>query len=479
MTSWCTPCAVPATPLTLQGSSFRSASFRLLAWYAAVFGASVVVLLFILYWTTIAALDDQLRDSVERETQVLAELYRGGSLERVTRAVQLRVADLRPPRRYYLLQGAAGERIAGNLPPMEPTEGETELPVSRFFPTRSPKSEVSGDAYPIVARGLRLDNGEFLLVGESRYRSIKAREAILRAFGWSVGITVLLAWVGGGALRTGFLRRIEAINRTTRSIMDGDLSQRVPTLGGGDEIDRLALNLNAMLGRIQSLMENVKQVSDDIAHDLRTPLSRLRYQLEEARDKVGPEGRPVVEQAIAEMDAILETFSALLRIAQIESGARRNAFSPFDLGQMVSKVAEAYVPVAEDRGQALELVVREELWITGDRELLTQLIVNLIENPIRHCPAATRITVELRRDATDALLRIADTGPGIAETEREKVFRRFYRLEASRTTPGSGLGLALVRAVAELHGATIQLSHNRPGLCVSVRFPGATIRPQA
>lgn len=478
MTSCFTQCAVPAIPLASPSSSFRSATFRLLAWYAAVFGSSVVVLLFIVYWTTLATLDDQLRDSVERETQVLAELYRGGGLERVSRAVQLRVADLRPPRRYYLLQSAAGERVAGNLPPMEPTEGETVLPVSRLFSTRGAKSEASGDSYPIVARGLRLDNGEFLLVGESRYRSIKAREAILQAFGWSAGITLLLAWVGGGALRTGFLRRIEAINRTTRSIMDGDLSQRVPTLGGGDEIDRLAINLNAMLGRIQSLMENVKQVSDDIAHDLRTPLSRLRYQLEEARDKVGPEGKPVVDRAIVEMDAILETFSALLRIAQIESGARRNAFTPFDFGQTVSKVTEAYIPVAEDRGQTLELIVKEDVWITGDRELLTQLMVNLIENPIRHCPAATRITVELRRDATGASLRIADTGPGIAETEHEKVFRRFYRLEASRTTPGSGLGLALVRAVAELHGATIQLSDNRPGLCVTVRFPAAVVGPR-
>jgi len=407
---------------------------------------------------------------VERETQVLAELYRGGGLERVARAVQLRVADLRPPRRYYLLQSATGERVAGNLPPMDPTEGETVLPVSRLSSARGPKSEASGDYYPIVARGLRLDKGEYLLVGESRYRSIKAQEAILRAFGWSVGITLLLAWVGGGALRTGFLRRIEAINRTTRSIMDGNLSQRVPTLGGDDEIDRLALNLNAMLGRIQSLMENVKQVSDDIAHDLRTPLSRLRYQLEEALDTVGPGGRPVVERAIVEMDAILETFSALLRIAQIESGARRNAFAPFDFGRVVSKVTEAYIPVAEDRGQSLELVVKEDVWIAGDRELLTQMMVNLVENPIRHCPASTRITVELRRDAAGASLRIADTGPGIAEVEHEKVFRRFYRLEASRTTPGSGLGLALVRAVAELHGATVQLSDNRPGLCVTVRF---------
>lgn len=462
-----------------QSSFFRSASFRLLAWYACVFGASVVVLLFIVYWVTLAALDDQVKDSVERETQVLAELYRGGGLDRVTRAVQLRLVDLRPPRRYYLLQNAAGERIAGNLPPMTPTDGEIELPVSRLFLARSSKTDSPDDTHPIVARGLRLEQGEFLLVGESRYRSVKAREAILRAFGWSIGFTVLLAAVGGSALRAGFLRRIEAINRTTRSIMDGDLSQRVPTLGGGDEVDQLAINLNAMLDRIHSLMENVKQVTNDIAHDLRTPLSRLRYQLEVARDQASPGEGLVFEQSLVETDAILETFSALLRIAQIESGARRKAFAPFDFGQLVSKISEAYVPVAEDRGQKLDVVVEQALEIDGDRELLTQLLVNLVENPIRHCPAGTRILVELRRSATMAVLSVSDTGPGIPIQEREKVFRRFYRLEASRTTPGSGLGLALVKAIADLHCASVELSESHPGLCVTIRLPIANTKARA
>ena len=455
------------------GSFLRSTNFRLLAWYAAVFGASVAILLFMVYWITLVALDEQLSDSVERETQVLVDLYRGRGLDSVVRAIQLRVLELRPPRRYYLLQDADGKRIAGNLPPMKPTEGKMVLPVSFLFQDQRSKADDPAGAYPVVAQGRRLENGEFLLVGENRYRAVKAREAILRALGWGIAITVLLAAGGGAALGAGFLRRIEEINRTTRSIMEGDLSKRVPTRGGGDEMDRLAINLNAMLDRIHGLMESLKRVSDDIAHDLRTPLSRLRQRLEAEREKADSDAEPVIEQSVVELDAILETFSALLRIAQIESGARRAAFSDVSLAQIVSTVSETYAPVAEDYGQRLKAVVDQASSIRGDRELLTQMVANLIENSIRHCPAGVGITVALGKEAGTPVLCVADTGPGIPASEHEKVFRRFYRLEASRTTPGSGLGMALVKAVVDLHGASVELSDNHPGLRVIVRFHAA------
>ena len=454
-------------------SFFRSTSFRLLAWYAAVFGASVAILLAMVYWITLAALDEQLNHSVERETQVLVDLYHDRGLDSVVRAIQLRVVELRPPRRYYLLQDADGQRIAGNFPQMKPTEGEMVLPVSFLYPDRRSKAEDPAGAYPIVAQGRRLEKGEFLLVGESRYWAVRAQEAILRALAWGIAITVLLAAGGGTALGSRFLRRIEEINRTTRSIMDGDLSKRVPTRGGDDEMDNLALNLNAMLDRIQGLMESLKQVSDDIAHDLRTPLSRLRHRLEAAREKAGSDGEPVIEQSIAELDAILETFSALLRIAQIESGARRVAFSDVSLAQIVSTVSETYAPVAEDNGQRLNAVVDYASTIHGDRELLTQMVANLIENSIRHCPAGVDIAVAVGQEAGAPVVRVADNGPGIPAPERDKVFHRFYRLEASRTTPGSGLGLALVKAVADLHGASAELSDNHPGLRFTVRFHAA------
>ena len=460
------------TSLVSRNNFLKSTSFRLLAWYAAVFVASVAILLLIVYWITLAALDQQLSESVEREADVLANLYHERGAESTVRAIQLRIADLRPPRRYYLLQDASGERIAGNLPPMPAREGEMVLPVSFLFKDRRPRSEEAVDAHPVVATGRRLEKGEFLLVGENRYRATKAREAILHAFGWGIVITVLLAAGGGAALGVGFLRRIEAINRTTRSIMDGDLSQRVPTRGGEDEMDQLAINLNAMLDRIQALMETLKRVSDDIAHDLRTPLSRLRHQLESARTGMGPSGERVIEQSISELDAILDTFAALLRIAQIESGARQTAFSDVSLSRILATVSEAYGAVAEDQRQKLEVCVGSDLSIRGDRGLLTQMVANLVENAIRHCPAGARISVSLEQNGRGPVLSIADTGPGIPASERENVFRRFYRLETSRTTPGSGLGLALVKAVADLHGAAVGLYDNRPGLRVNIRFRG-------
>lgn len=457
------------------GSFLRSTSFRLLAWYAGIFVASVAVLFLIVYWITIAALEQQLSDSIERESQVLAELYRGGNTERMVRAIQLRMMDLRPPRRYYLLQNRDGEHIAGNLPQMKPVEGQSTIPVSALAVNPSVRREELSEVHPVVAVGTLLDGGEFLLVGESQYRAVKAREAIIRAFGWGFAITVLLAGGGGVALGSGFLRRIDEVNRTARSIIDGNLSMRVPGRGGGNEMDELVLNFNAMLDRIEVLMHSIKQVSDDIAHDLRTPLSRLRHRLEAAREKAGGEGASIIEQSIGELDAILDTFSALLRIGQIEAGARRSAFADVGLDSIVTTVVEAYEPVAEDRGQQLRTDLRKVAMVRGDRELLTQMVANLVENAINHCPEGVTITAGLESESGYCVLSIADTGPGIPVAEHGSVLRRFYRLEQSRTTPGSGLGLALVKAIADLHGAAIELSDNQPGLRVSIRFREATV----
>jgi signal transduction histidine kinase len=274
----------------------------------------------------------------------------------------------------------------------------------------------------------------------------------LQAFGWGIVNTVLLAAGGGAALGVGFLRRIEAINRTTRSIMEGDLSKRVPTRGGEDEMDQLAINLNAMLDRIQGLMESVKRVSDDIAHDLRTPLSRLRHRLEATRAKLGPDGERDIEQSIAELDAILETFSALLRIAQIESGARQAAFSNVSLGRILSTVFEAYAAVAEDQGQKLEVGVQRDFSISGDRELLTQMVANLVENAIRHCPAGVRISVSLdwTRPRRYCLSR---TGPGMPGRSA-KIFRRSASSNEPHH-PAAALA-SLVNPVADLHGAAVE-----------------------
>jgi signal transduction histidine kinase len=442
---------------------FRSTGFRLVAWYAAVFGVSVAILLGVVYWIAIAAVEQQLDDSVLRESRLLADVYATRGREALERGFNRRTNELSSPRRYYLFQDASGGFVAGNLAPMAPREGRFVMPV----PELNGDAQKDGGPDTMVAQGWRLSAGEFLLVGENRYRLVKTREAIISAIGWGTAITVLLALGGGIVLAVGYLRRIEEVNRAIRSIMDGDLSKRVPTRGGRDEMDHLAENLNAMLERIQALMESLKRVSDDIAHDLRTPLSRLRQRLESARSSGQAS---VIEQSIAEVDAILDTFTALLRIAQIESGTRRSAFAQVNLSQVLSTVVETYSAVAEDRGHRMHASIASGAHVQGDRELILQMIANLVENAIQHMGPGGDITLELSEDAGAPVLRVRDTGCGIPQLERAKVFRRFYRLERSRTTSGSGLGLALVKAVVELHAATIELGDNDPGLCVTVRF---------
>lgn len=254
--------------------------------------------------------------------------------------------------------------------------------------------------------------------------------------------------------------------------MAGDFGRRAPVHGSGDEIDQVAMRMNSMLDRIQVLMEGMEQVSNDIAHDLRTPISRLRQRLESAHMHASSEAdyRRAIELAIADTNAIIQTFSALLRIAQIEAGASRRELASVDLSELCMSISATYLAVVEGNGQSFATEIEPNIMVDGDRNLLTQMIANLIENATRHSPGGTRIAVQLKSRGVKAVLSIADTGPGIPVDERSKVVRRFYRLERSRTTPGSGLGLALVKAVCEFHHAEVAFSDNAPGLCVSIGF---------
>jgi signal transduction histidine kinase len=275
------------------------------------------------------------------------------------------------------------------------------------------------------------------------------------------------------------MRRVEVINRASERIMDGDLSGRLPAGGGatqGDEFDRLSHNLNKMLDRIEKLVDGLRQVSTDIAHDLRSPLARLCRSLENVRadaaERSSPTHLAAIETAMAQADDLLATFGALLRIAQIESRAARLVFRSVDLSSVVTTVLEVYRPAAEEKRQALYGYIAESVHVSGDRVLLTQMVANLAENAIRHSPEGASIEIELQSASLQGpLLTISDNGPGIPLSEREKVFRRFYRLDASRGSPGNGLGLSLVAAVAELHGTTVQLAERTPrGLEVRLVF---------
>jgi signal transduction histidine kinase len=295
-------------------------------------------------------------------------------------------------------------------------------------------------------------------------------------------LVLTLAIAGGIVLSMAFLQRVDTITRTAEAIIGGDMQRRIPVRGAADDIDRLAVTLNRMLDRIASLMEALRQVSNDIAHDLRTPLGRLRQRLDEVRRNAGSvvEYETAVDHAVAETDEILDTFAALLRIAQIESGTRKAGFRSVDVSALTAHLCQTYLPVAEDARKTLDIDIAPDIAVDGDRELLVQMIANLIENAIRHTNDDTGIVVRLERHGAGAQIVIEDNGPGIPDGERERVLERFYRLERSRTTAGSGLGLSLVAAIAELHNAKVELADANPGLRVSIVFAEVSLeRPAA
>jgi signal transduction histidine kinase len=445
----------------------RTATFRLALLYAVLFGISAVVLFATLYWSMTGYATQQIRVAVKAEVASLVDSARNEGIEHLAQTIEQRRGGPDQHSSYYLLLDATGQQIAGNIPTVAPIAGWRE-----FGAPESDGGDEGEEDDTILGFGLLLPRGGFLLVGHDTEQLRELRELIIRAFSWAGGVTVGLALLGGATLSLGFLRRIEAFNRTSGRIIEGNLTERVPVRGSDDEFDRLARNINRMLDRIQELIEGLRQVSNDIAHDLRTPLAHLRQGIETARRKARSvaEYKEAFDQAIAETDEILATFGALLRIAQIEAGTRRAGFATVDLSAVFDTIVETYTAVAEDHGQTLSGRIAPGVSIRGDRELLTQLLANLVDNAIRHTPAGTMIEVLLDVDQHRPVGVVADTGLGVPADAREKVFRRFYRLDRSRTTTGSGLGLSLVAAVAELHGIAITLADNAPGLRVALDF---------
>jgi signal transduction histidine kinase len=446
-------------------SLLRTTGFRFALLYSGLFGASVLVLFGVVYWNTAGHMERQLKDVIDAEVQALQGDYREGGLTDLRRSVEDRIASDKHPWTLYLLQDRHGGLIAGNIAPRTPATGWQES----VHPLHTGEE---ADDHLILGQGVMFPGGVYLFVAQDAYQLDRIRDLMIGAFGWAFLAVVVLAVGGGLVMSASLLGRVEGVNRTAQDIVRGAMSRRIPTRGTGDEFDRLAANLNRMLDRIESLMEGLRQVSNDIAHDLRTPLGRLRQRLEEAQRTAhsAEDYAGAVNQAIADADAILETFAALLRIAQVESGSRRSRFADVDLAQLAQTVVETYVPVAEDSRHLLVSAIEPCPPIRGDRELLMQLFANLIENALCHTPAGAEVRFSLRCVSAGPLVEIADHGPGIPEADRQKVFERFYRRDASRGTPGSGLGLALAAAIAELHDVRIALSDNAPGLRVTMQF---------
>lgn len=440
----------------------RTASFRLAALYLLLFTASAVILGGVVFWTTRAAVDEQLATRVETELRYLADEFSTGGLPQLLADVTRRGRG--PGALDYLVQAPDGSRLGGELPPIGARRGWMRLTIE--------EADAENGREMLRALAVALPGGIVLAVGDDARRAREAEEAVLRAFAWAIGATLLLGVGGGAWLSHHFLHRVDTISRTAEAIIGGDFARRIPLRGTGDDLDRLADTLNRMLDRITELMESVRQVSNDIAHDLRTPLSRLGQRLEDARAHAGSvaDYERALEGAKADVEALLGTFAALLRIAEVEAGAQRAAFQRVDLSTVVEIVAQAFAPAAEDEGRSLVAEVAPGIAVQGDRELLTQMLVNLVENALRHTPVGSHVRLLLAKQGTEAVLVVEDDGPGVPETERERILRRFYRREQSRTTPGSGLGLSLVAAVAGLHRADLRLADALPGLRVSLTF---------
>jgi signal transduction histidine kinase len=462
--------ARPPTALPARAANIlRSSTFRLAILYMLLLGISVGILMAFIYWSTAGYMDRQTAATIQAEIQGLAEQYRRRGLTGLSSVISERVARDPLGSSVYLLVDDTLNPLAGNLdrwPAGFPDEeGWIAFRLRERGPDRAEEHAARGQVF-LLRGGLRL------LVGRD-VRDLEATRAlILDALAWGLAITAALALLGGWLMSAGVVRRLETINQTSREIMAGDLSRRIPLNGSGDDFDQLAASLNRMLERIELLMAGVRQVSDNIAHDLRTPLTRVRNKLELLRaDLDGCENaRMLAGETIADTEEMLATFNALLRIARIESGGRRAAFTRMDLAALMRDLAELYEPLAAEKGQTLTLDVPEALWIMGDRDLLFQALANLADNAIKYTPPGGSIGISGHCDDRSVTVTVADTGPGIPVEAREQVFDRFVRLDDSRSTPGSGLGLSLVKAVLDLHQASIALGGQPPGLLVTIRF---------
>lgn len=450
---------------------FKIWTVRVVLIYVALFGLSVLVLLGFVYVTTVGFIDRQVNATIDAELSGLRERYAEQGLPGLLEVIGERIANDRTGETIYLLTDGEYNQVAGNIQTW-PTDVERQGRWASFVIERAPEEAgLNGD---VRAMSFLLDEGYHLMVG----RFIRERQnfdnLILQSIIWSLLITGGLGALGGFIMSIDMRRRLDRINRTTQRIMQGDLQQRVPVSGSGDEFDRLSRNLNAMLAQIDRLMLAMREVTDNVAHDLRSPLTRLKSRLEVTllSQKTTEEYRRALEQSVVETDKILSTFNALLSIAQAEAGSVGDNSDVVEVDSLIADIVELYEPVAEARDIEMTIKLGKAGTIKGDRHLLFQAAANLVDNAVKYSPDGGKVQVETRRAANPAWVEIivGDSGLGIPEADRPRVVERFVRLEQSRTTPGNGLGLSLVSAVMHRHGGELILEDNEPGLRAILRL---------
>ena len=482
--------------MTALGKLVRSTAFRLTLVYLLVFILYAAALLAYFALNTGRLIAEQIRETVDAEITDLTEQYTIGGLRQLILTVENR--SLQPGSSLFLVTAPTGQALAGNVGSLAPgvldKNGWSETVYRRL-------GEQATAEHKALVRVAQLTGGFRLLVGRDLEEHARMREIIVAAARGSVALIIVLGLGGGFFVARRVLRRFDAVTETTQRIMAGDLSGRLPVTGIGDELDRLAINLNVMLERIEALMRGLKEVSDNIAHDLKTPLTRLRNRCEAALRTAKSESdyRAALHGMIEESDGLIRTFDALLMIARAESGQARDNMTEFDAAEIVRGVCELYEPVAEEKGLKLTIDAPESAPIKGNRELLSQALANLIDNAIKYArpvqngeaaaqngePAALKaeaaaqkppaeIALTVRGEGKRVLIVVADRGPGIAEADRNRAVERFVRLDQSASEQGSGLGLSLAAAVARLHGGELRLEDNAPGLRVVISLRRST-----
>jgi signal transduction histidine kinase len=452
----------------------RSSPFRITLLYVLLFFASLILMFSYIYIAASREFEKTSKHQIVTETAVLERIFREKGFVALVTTIQ---AHSNSPATGFFLYAIAdrnGKQAIGNLPTDKLKAGWSEAIIKSNIVDPDDKGEAL-----LLMFGSRLADGALLIVGTGLDQAEDLRDLMINSLISSLVLILPLAIGGGLLLSRAAVARVTTIHRATKRIMAGDLSRRLPIHGSRDEFDQLSESMNAMLDRIEELMGSIKQVTTDIAHDLRTPLGRLRQQLETAghADLTAETYLVVIDKAKSETDQILKTFDALLQIGQISVLDLRNRFTDVDLSELTAQLGESYQPVAAERGQRFAAHITPGLHVRGHRELLAQMLVNVIENAINHCPTGAGITLWASRHEGNVELIVADTGPGIAAEHWKNIFQPFYRLERSRKTPGSGLGLALVRSIATIHGISIALADNAPGLVVGLAFLDRKVHP--
>jgi signal transduction histidine kinase len=446
--------------------TFRTLAFRIVLVYVVIFAVSAAALVVFTYWNTKRVLDEETDQTIGAEIAGLQEQYQRTGIEGLSDVIMGRSA--RGGFGLYLLTDTLKRPLTGNLdawPQIRAHRGDfVEFDYVRRVGTGMEKHRARGRIF-VLADGFQL------LVARDVDERYKIQRLFTTTLPWTVVLMLALGVTGGWLLSRNLLSRLDSINRTSRDLMAGDLTQRLPLTRAGDEFDSLAENLNRMLERTERLMKGMHAVTDSIAHDLRTPLNRLRNRLEGVLNRPSDErDRSEIEAAVGETDTLIATFNALLLIAEAEAGLGREAMEPVDLPSVVEGIAELYGPVAEEKGVSLAVAPSGTARIEGNKSLISQALANLVDNAIKYTPEGGSVKIAVEETTRGVALSVADDGPGIAAADRARVLERFVRLETSRNSPGTGLGLSLVAAVARLHDARFELADNSPGLKATLIF---------